>query len=214
MQVKDRMTHNPFTAKPTTPVSDAREMMKKDKIHRLPVIDNDGHLVGIITEKDILCASPSPATSLDVWEISSLLAKLMVSEIMTPQPIACSPDTPIEEAARVLSDNDIGGLPVTNQGLLVGIITESDLFKVFIELFAIREKGIRITFVIPDHLGELASISGAIRDAGGNILSFGIVRGEYPTNKLCIAKVSGITEQELEKAVAPFIEKIEDIRLM
>ncbi len=212
MYVKDRMVKNPFSIKATTSVTDSREMMKQEKIHRLPVIDNNGRLIGIITEKDILYASPSPASTLDVWEITSLLAKLEVSKIMTNNPISCSPDTPIEEAARILSDNDIGGLPVTDNDLLIGIITESDLFEVFIELFAIREHGLRITFLMPDHKGELADLSSAIRDAGGNFLAFGFTRGDAPTNRLGIAKVSDITEEKLRATVTPFVQKIEDIR--
>lgn len=211
MYVKDRMTKNPFSIKKSTSVSDSRGIMKREKIHRLPVIDEKGLLIGIITEKDILYASPSPASTLDVWEISSLLAKLEVSKVMTANPISCPPGTPIEEAARILSDNDIGGLPVTDNGLLVGIITESDLFEVFIELFAIREKGFRITFLVPDLKGELASLAGAIRDAGGNILTFGFIRGDAPNNKLGFAKVSGLAEEKLREAVTPYVLRIEDI---
>ena len=163
MNVSDRMTKNPFTVKKTESVSNAREMMKREKIHRLPVIGDKGSLIGIVTEKDILSASPSQASTLDVWEMSSLLAKLKVAEVMTPGPVSCPPDTPIEEAARLLADNDIGGLPVVDGGILTGIITESDIFKVFIELFASREKGLRLTALLPNVKGELANFAGAIR---------------------------------------------------
>ena len=186
--------------------------MKREKVHRLPVIDGKGHLIGIVTEKDILFASPSPASTLDVWEMSSLLSKLTVGEVMTKNPVICSGDTPIEEAARLLSDNDIGGIPVVDNEILVGIITESDLFKVFIELFDSRDRGLRLTALIPEVPGELANLAGAIRDAGGDILSFGSVRGDNPTNKLAVVKVAGLARDELLKAVKPYILELRDLR--
>lgn len=212
MYVKDRMTKNPFSVRIATSISDARELMKQKKIHRLPVVDSKGGLLGIITEKDILCASPSPASTLDMWEISSLLAKLKTGDVMTQKPISCSPYTPIEEAAKILADNDVGGLPVTENGKLTGIITESDLFKVFIELFSIREHGLRVTALVPDKPGELAELAGAIRDAGGNFLSLGVTCGNSSITKLVIAKVTGVTEEVLKETITPFVEEIEDIR--
>lgn len=212
MNVSDRMTKNPYTVKKSESVSNAREIMKKEKIHRLPVINDKGGLIGIITEKDILYASPSPASTLDVWEMTSLLAKLEVGAVMTAKAVSCTPDTPVEEAARLLSDNDIGGLPVVEGGILVGIITESDLFEIFIELFASREKGLRLTVLMPNVTGELANVAGAISSAGGDILAFGSVRGENPTNKLGIIKVAGLDRETLLKAVDPFIQEVRELR--
>lgn len=206
------MTKNPFTVKKSESVSNAREMMKAEKIHRLPVINDKGGIIGIITEKDILYASPSPASTLDVWEMSSLLAKLKVEKVMTSDVVTCPADTPVEEAARLLVDNDIGGLPVVKDGVLIGIITESDLFKIFIELFASREKGLRLTALLPNVKGELANFAGAIRDAGGDILAFGSFRGENPTNILGIAKVAGIDKDTLLKAIDPFVQEVKDLR--
>ncbi|MDF1569522.1 MAG: CBS domain-containing protein [Spirochaetaceae bacterium] len=212
MNVRDRMTRNPFTVKKTQSVTDARELMKKEKIHRLPVIEDNGQLIGIITEKDILYASPSPASTLDVWEMTSLLANLKVEKVMTSKPVSCPSDTPVEEAARIMSDKDIGGLPVVEGDILVGIITESDLFEIFIELFASREKGVRLTALLPNVKGELANFAGAIRDAGGDIHSFGTVRGDKPTNKLGIVKVSGLSKSALSAAVKPFVQEIKELR--
>ena len=214
MNVSYRMTRNPFTVKKTTSVSEAREILKKEKIHHLPVVDEKGRLVGIVTEKDILSASPSKATTLDVWEISSLLYKLTVADVMTSDVISCPPDTPVEHAARMLSDNNIGGLPVVEKGILVGIITESDLWEIFIELFDSRDKGLRLTALMPHVKGELANFAGAIRDAGGDILAFGTVLGDDPTNRLGIVKVSGISREELIKAVTPYVLEIRDLREM
>ncbi len=212
MNVSDRMTKNPFTVKKSDSVTDAREIMKREKIHRLPVINKKGGLIGIITEKDILYTSPSPASTLDVWEMTSLLSKLEVGSVMTTDAVSCTSDTPVEEAARLLSDNDIGGLPVVDNDVLTGIITESDIFEIFIELFASREKGLRLTALLPNVAGELANLAGAIKDAGGDILAFGSVRGENPTNKLGIIKVAGLDREVLLRVVDPFVQEIRDLR--
>ncbi|OQX29785.1 MAG: hypothetical protein B0D92_01855 [Spirochaeta sp. LUC14_002_19_P3] len=212
MYVKDHMTKNPFSVKTATSISDARELMKQEKIHHLPVVDDKGGVIGIITEKDILCASPSQASTLDMWEISTLLAKLEAGDVMTRKPIFCSPDTPVEEAAKILADNDISGLPVVENGKLSGIITESDFFKVFIDLFSIREHGLRVTALVPDKPGELAELAGAIRDAGGNILALGFIRGDSFGTKLAVIKVTGVSEEELKKVITPFVKEIDDIR--
>lgn len=214
MQVSYRMTRNPVTVSPDTPVPEAREKMKKEKIHRLPVVDKNNKLLGMITEKDILYASPSKATSLDVYEISSLFYKLKVKSVMTKDLITIGPDTPLEDAARILADNKIGGLPVIDKGLLVGIITESDLFHVFLELFGAREKGWRMTLLMPEKRGELAELSKAIADAGGDIISFGALLGKDATNRYAIVKVKNITDEALVNAVKPFTEEITDIREM
>ena len=212
MNVADRMTKNPFSVTPESSVSDARELMKRENVRRLPVVNDRGELMGIVTEKDILCASPSPASTLDVWEITALLARLKISDVMTPQPISVAPDTPVEQAVRLIADHHIGGLPITEGTLLTGIITESDLFEIFIELFAIRRAGLRITFLVPDVHGELAALARSISDCGGDILSLGFVRGENAANRLGIAKVSGLTEEQLSGAVSPFVQEIREIR--
>lgn len=214
MLVSSRMTKNPLTVGPDTPVPEAREKMKKENIHRLPVVDRNNRLLGIITEKDILYASPSKATTLDVYEISSLMSKLKVQSVMTKDVISIPLDTALEDAARILADNKIGGLPILDNGLLVGIITESDLFHVFIELFGAREKGLRLTILMPEKRGELAALSSAIADAGGDIVSFGALLGENATNRYAIVKVKNIKEEPLVKAVKPFTEEIVDIREM
>ena len=112
MLVRDRMTLNPVTITPDVSVTDALRLMSEKKIRRLPVIDGQGNLVGIVSDRDLLLASPSPATSLAIWEIHELLAKLTVEKMMTREVITVSEDTPLEEAARVMADGRIGGLPV------------------------------------------------------------------------------------------------------
>jgi acetoin utilization protein AcuB len=212
MNVATHMSRNPLSVQGDTPVSVARDLMKKEKIHRLPVVDKQGHVIGIVTEKDILYASPSPASTLDVYEIHSLLAKLTVDKVMTKNPLTVNADLPLEEAARIMADNNISGLPVTENRILTGIITESDLFRIFVDLFSIRRQGIRVTALIPDEKGELAKLTRAIFENGGNIVSFGTAPGDTPVSILAIFKVQEISESSLKECIKPFVLEIRDIR--
>jgi acetoin utilization protein AcuB len=126
------MTPNPVTVTPETTLPEAHRLMKERRIRRLPVMDGD-KLVGIVTWGDIREASPSDATSLDIYELHTLLAKLSVREIMTRSPITVRPTTSIARAAQLMLEHKIGGLPVVNRhGRLIGIITESDIFRVLV----------------------------------------------------------------------------------
>jgi acetoin utilization protein AcuB len=193
------------------PIIDALNLMKREHIRRTPVV-KDGKLVGIVSDKDLLNASPSPATTLSIWEINYHLSKITVEEIMTKEVITVSEDTPIEQAARIMADNKIGGLPVMRDGKVVGIITETDLFKLFLELLGAREEGIRVTLLAPDVPGELAKITKAIADAGGNIVALGTFAGEDPSTKTITIKVQGVAKDKMEEILKPLVEKIEDLR--
>lgn len=212
MKVGQRMTRNPITITPDVTVPEAQAIIRREKIKRLPVLDSKGKLVGIVTELDLIHASPSPATSLDIYELHYLLSKLKVEKIMTRSVITVNEDLPIEEAARIMVDNGISGLPVMRGNVLVGIITETDLFKLFIELFGARHKGIRLTLLLPEKKGELAKVSNAITKAGGNIVSFATFEGEDPTNAYCAVKVTGVDKDTLIQALTPVVEKVVDAR--
>jgi acetoin utilization protein AcuB len=206
------MTRNPITITPDVTVPEAQAIMRREKVQRLPVLDSNGRLVGIVTSLDLIHASPSPASSLDIYEMHYLLSKLKVEKVMTRQVITVSEDLPIEEAARIMVDNKISGLPVMRGDILVGIITETDLFKLFIELFGARHKGLRLTLLLPEKKGELAKLSNAITKCGGNILSFAIFEGEDPTNGYCTLKVTGVEKTALVEAITPLVEKVVDVR--
>jgi acetoin utilization protein AcuB len=206
------MTKNPVTVPPTAGVTEAREIMQREKIHRLPVVNKKHKIVGIVTEKDLLYASPSPATSLDVYEVAHLLSKLTVEKVMTEKVITIGTETTIEDAARIMADENIGGLPIIKDDILVGIITESDLFKLFIELFGARTKGIRATFILPERRGEIADMSSAIRDKGGNIISLGTFLGEDQSSCLCIIKVDQMNREDLLSCVKPYVLEVVDVR--
>jgi len=144
MRIRDVMTKNPITVDSETLVLDAQRIMKENSIRRLPVVDK-GNLVGIVTQHDLLQASPSPATSLSIHELNYLLAKMKVKEVMKKNPITLSPDTPFEEALRFGQDKKIGSFPVMDKGKLVGIITESDIVRFLTRALGLREEGSRVT---------------------------------------------------------------------
>ncbi len=181
-------------------------------MRRLPVLSKKGELVGIVSEKDLLYASPSPATSLSICELHYLVSKIAVGEIMTRDVINVSEYTPLEKAARIMADNKIGGLPVMRDGKLVGIITESDLFKIFLEVLGAREMGVRLSMLVAEQPGILAEITRVIADMGGNIISLGTFLGEDPTNRLIIVKVAGVPEDKLVAKMKALALEIEDAR--
>lgn len=212
MLVHERMSKHPITITEDAPINEAMKLMRDEKVRRLPVLNKKGELVGIVSEKDLLYVSPSPATSLSIYELHYLISKITVGEIMTTDVITVSEHTPLEEAARIMADNKIGGLPVMRDGKLVGIITESDLFKIFLELLGAREMGVRLTMLVPEQMGVLADITGAVADMGGSIISLSTFLGEDPTNRLITIKVAGISEDELVPEMKPRALKIVDAR--
>ena len=135
MQAKDLMTREPFTVSLDTPVVDARQMMVDHRIRHLLVTDG-GRLAGIVTDRDIRLNLPSPATSLSVWEINYLLARMTVASVMTNAVITVAPERDAVAAARLMLDHKIGALPVVDGGAIVGIITETDLVRAFTVLAA------------------------------------------------------------------------------
>jgi len=206
------MTPNVITVSPDLPIAEALDKMRHDGVHRYPVLDKKGNMIGIVTHTDLLYASPSPATSLNVWEITYLLNRVQVREAMTREVITVEEDCPIEDAARLMRDNEIGGLPVMRGEELVGIITESDLFDVFLELLMAEEKGVRLTVLAPYVKGSLAQISSAITEAGGLILALNTFRGEDEKTWGCHLKVGDISSEELLKVVEPLVVKVLDVR--
>jgi acetoin utilization protein AcuB len=211
MLIGERMSKPVITISSSMPIPDALNLMKKEHIRRAPVV-NDGKLAGIVSDKDLLNASPSPVTTLSIWEMNYLLSKVTVSEVMTSNVLTVTEDTPIEQAARIMADNKIGGLPVMREGHVVGIITETDLFKVFLELLGAREPGVRVTAVIDDQPGELANITEAISAKKGNFIAFGQFTGDDATHKIVTFKVKGLTPEEVREAILPVVKEIKDLR--
>src|SRR5512143_4207086 len=213
MLVRDRMTRNPVLCSSDLSVNDAFDLMKKERIRRLPVVDRNGKLVGIVSDKDLLRVSPSPATTLSAYEIPYLLSKVKVNDVMTKKVISVSEDTPIEDAARIMADNKIGGLPVVNEDdVVVGIITETDIFKTFLELIGARKPGVRITMYVKDVRGELARMAKAVADVGGNIVATVEMPGTDSTNYEVLLKVTEASKDALVEALKPIVVSIVDVR--
>jgi acetoin utilization protein AcuB len=213
MNVGKRFSSPVITVTPDLPITEALALMQREKIRHAPVVQK-GKLVGIVTRNDLLNASPSKATSLSVWEINYLLNKITVAEVMTRKVITITEDTPIEEAARVMADNKISCLPVMRGKELAGIITESDIFKLFLELLGARQKGVRVTVEVTDKPGVLAKISQAIYEAGGNIIALGAFAGETVSSSFITIKVEGVESKKLKKLIEPLVVRLTDIRTL
>jgi acetoin utilization protein AcuB len=212
MLVGDRMTRRPITVTEDASIDKALELMNSEKIRRLPVLDRQGRLVGIVSELDLLKASPSPATSLSIYEIPYLLSRIKMQEIMTKDVITVTEDTPLEEAALIMAENKIGGLPVMRDDKLVGIITETDLFKTFLEMLGAREEGVRLSMLIPEKKGTLAKIASTVAEMGGSFIAQGTIMGEDPTNRLLTIKVADVSQEQLVSAMEGLGLKILDAR--
>jgi acetoin utilization protein AcuB len=212
MFVRDRMTQNPVTVTPETSVSEALNIMRQHKVRRMPVVDKQGHLVGIVAEKDLLYASPSPATSLNVYEIGYLLSKLRVKEIMAKSVVTVTEDVPLEEAARIMVDGSISGLPVVRDRAVVGIITETDIFKALLEMMGARDEGVRLTIRVHDQPGTLSKIAGAIAAVGGDIVSLGTFYSDERRHGLLVVKVCCVEGDILVDAMQGIGAEVLDVR--
>jgi acetoin utilization protein AcuB len=212
MLVRERMSTQPVTIRVDVTITKALQVMRESEVRRLPVLNEEGQLVGIVSEKDLLYASPSPATSLSIYEMHYLLSRLRVTELMTADPVTVSPDTPLEEAARIMADNKIGGLPVMEGDKLVGIITETDIFKVFLEMLGARDRGLRLTLEMPERKGQIARLTTVIAQLGGNILALGHFLCDDPTTREVTIKVEDVPADELEAAIDRLGMKALDIR--
>lgn len=211
MLVKNCMTTNPVTIGPDMPVAEALSFMRQHNVRRLPILNKKRKLVGIISEKDLLYASPSPATSLSVYEVGYLLSKLKVEEIMTKKVVTVSPDAPLEEAARIMADSKIGGLPVVDGDHLVGIITETDVFKTILEMMGARQAGVRLTLHLVDEPGALSRIAGSIAALGGDIIALGTFHQPGGGGAIMV-KVCGVSRSDLVSAMEAIDIQVVDAR--
>jgi acetoin utilization protein AcuB len=193
-------------------IAEASNLMKQEKVHRLPVLDKDKKLVGILTEKDILYATPSPASSLSIHEMAYLLSKLTVKKLMSKNVITITKNTTVEEAARMMVDQDLSSLPVLDGDKLIGIVSKSDMFKILLELFGARHFGVRVSFVVDDKPGTIAKISQALSEAGMDIIAFGTFMGTDPSNAICTVKVQGASMAKVVEIIKPFVNQLLDVR--
>jgi acetoin utilization protein AcuB len=211
MFVGERMSRPVISVSPDESINDVLAMFRREHIRRAPVM-KEGKLVGIISERDLLNASPSSATTLSVWEMNYLISKVKVKDVMTKKVITVDKDTPIEEAARIMADKKIGGMPVTSADKVVGVITETDLFKVLLELMGARQKATRVTATIRERPGELAKVTRAIASNGGDFISFGMFSGPDANSRIITFKVQGIKKEKIKEVLGDVVIKFWDIR--
>ncbi len=212
MLVGERMTRPVYSVTPDTPIQDALKLMRKERVSRLPVLNNQEKLVGIVSEDDVLHASPSDVTSLSVWEINYLLSKITVERVMSKDVITVREDTPLEEAARIMADHQVGGLPVLSGDVVMGMITQTDIFRVFIEMLGARDSGLRVTALVKEEPGMLHRLTKAIDEADGNIIALTTFEGSSLGNREVTLKVNQIDEDTLREALQPFVVEISDFR--
>jgi acetoin utilization protein AcuB len=213
MFVKDRMTSPAVTITSETPFQEALRLMSEDGLRRLPIVDADNQLIGIVSERDLLHASPSPATSLSVWELNYLLSRLTVSELMTKKVAIISPDAPIEVAAMLMVEQRIGGMPVVDENnRVVGVITETDIFKAFVEMLGSTKPGLRLLLRVPGGKGTLARLTSAIAELGGNILSVGTFAVGEGGQASLVVKVEGVSQDQLVETLEALGDHVVDVR--
>ena len=212
MIIERKMTKNPVTCSPDLSIQDAQELMKKEHVHRLPVLDKNGKRVGVISEKDILKAAPSPASTLSAYETNYLLNKLTVKKIMSRNPVTITKDTTVEDAATIMIDQDLSCLPVLEEGKLIGIVSKSDLFKLLVETFGARMAGTTLTILVEDKKGILAEIIGKISAKQLDLITCSCFQGTKPTNRFIYLKVANVASSELVDIVKPYAIEVMDVK--
>jgi len=210
--VKDYMTRHPVMVEPTMSVVEAQGIMAETKVRHLPVTGSGKRLAGLVT-RERMRIPPTELASLNVWEITRLLSNLAVKDVMVKAEdvITIEPGATLEDAAQVMVENKIGCLPVLEEGVVVGIITEIDLMVQLGDLLGGRVTGVRVTVRVPDRIGEFAKITSAIASQGWGIYASGSV----PTPKRpgywdCVVKVQDVPKDEL----VAVLEKIEGHELI
>ncbi len=213
MLVKDQMTPNPICGYPNMPVVEAQQVMQDHHIRHLPILDEDENLVGLVTLRSLMNAVPSDVSQFSPFVVNYILSKIQVHNIMVRDLITTSPDTTIEEAARVMADRKIGCLPVMEDDELIGIISDNDLFKIMVELLGSRREGIRITVEQPDRAGEVARLTNAIADKEGYLSVFVTYPTADPKIWSSVFKVVNVPDDVLVETISklPDIE-IKDVR--
>lgn len=215
MLVKDCMTRHPILIPPSTPAAEAQQIMTENNIRHLPVVGPGKRLLGLVTRQR-LALEAGQLSSLSVWEITRYLSRLAAGDIMirAAEVITIAPDRTVERAARTMTENKIGCLPVIEEDIVVGILTEHDLLRAFQAMLGMPSPGVRVIMRMPDRKGEFAKLSRAL--AANNMGVMGI--GVYPTPRLpgfydMVVKISDATLDQVQEALSQVDEQeIVDIR--
>ena len=172
MQIREWMTRNVITVTPEASLFKASKLMKEHQIRRLPVVDDQGRLIGIVSDRDVKAASPSRATSLEMFELLYLLSEIKIRDVMTAPPVSISPDQTVETGALLMEEKGFGGLPVVDaDNKVIGIITDYDIFKVLVDITGVRHGGLHLAFEVDDAPGALRSIFDLLHAHKADIVS-------------------------------------------
>jgi acetoin utilization protein AcuB len=213
MLVKDRMTHNPICGQPDMPVAEAQALMQQHNFRHLPILDADGKLVGLITQRSLIQAIPSGMRSVSPAAINYALAKIRAYHVMVKNAITIGEDVALEEAARIMADKKIGCLPVMRGDRLVGIISDNDIFDVMVNLLGARRGGVRVTVLQPDRAGEVARLSNAIAQKGGYLSVFVTYPTADPAVWASVLKVTNMSEQTIVETLGSLADiRVQDVR--
>ena len=195
MLVEHRMTPKPTTVNTDTSLKEALELLRSSPFRHLPVVDEEGKLVGIVTERSLKLSSPTSTTTLSVFEVDYILSHTEVGQVMSSPVISVRPGLPLEEAAQVMIDHRIGCLPVVEDEKLVGIISDTDIFRVFAEGLGGGHASLRLSVSIPEEVGSLAQVTSCIANAGGNIYSMGLFWGEKREDRVVTLRLEGVDRE-------------------
>jgi acetoin utilization protein AcuB len=204
------MTPNPIWGRPDMSVEEVQALMRRHNFRHLPIVDERKRLVGLVTQRSLAGTIQADQQSLSSHEIKYILAKVRARDVMVKNVITTTENTAIEEAARIMADKKLGCLPVMRDGELVGIITDNDLFAVMVNLLGARRTGIRITVTQPDRPGEIARLTKAIADQGGNLSVAVTFPTADPSLWTSVFKVTNVPEATLVET----IRNLPDIRVV
>ena len=212
MYVSDHMTHNPITITKDVPVSKAIELMVKNHFHRLPVVDKNGILIGLVTRGLVEESSGEKSTSLSIFELNYLLAKTKVAEIMIEDVKTISPDVFVEEAAQAMIDGDISVLPVIDEGnRVIGIITEKDIFQVFTDLLGYKNQGTRFVLSCEDHPGFFLGVTECFAKENANLESIAVYHSKTRGTEVAIKATGEISVEKMVEILKNKGYKVSDV---
>ncbi len=208
MLVKEWMTEDPIVLDENASIMKAVQIMKEHGMRRIPVVRHN-KLVGIVTDRDVREATPSKATALDVHELYYLLSEIKVKDIMTPNPITIHPDETVEYAAVIMLENRISGLPVVDdEGHVIGIITQTDIFKVLINITGIYYGPYQIAFEMDTQPGSISKLVSEIHECGGRIVSIlTSYEGMEPNKRRVYIRLTDMSQDAFEKLLEELKQK-------
>ncbi len=213
MLVRDCMTPNPICGRPDMSVAEAQALMQQHNFRHLPILDQDGKLVGLITQRSLLQAIPSGMRSVSQAAVNYALTRIKVHHVMVKNVITIEEGVALEEAARIMADRKIGCLPVMRGDRLVGIISDNDIFSVMVNLLGARRQGLRVTVLQPDRAGEVARISSAIAQKGGYLSVFVTYPTADPTVWASVLKVTNLPQEVLVEILNSLPDiRVQDVR--